>query len=110
MRNASNGPHARQVLLDARRRFGLDIIEMHDFIFDEEIQLTPQESAEVLVDEVIEGISCSVVREMPIEQGAVRVLVCGSSRSERGQPISGRRRVKNPPNRLRVEIDLLAPF
>ena len=62
------------------------------------------------MDEVIEGISCSVIREMPIEQGAVRVLVCGRFPSERGQPIPCRRRVKNPPNRLRVEIDLLSPF
>ena len=66
---------------------------------------------EVLVDEVIEGISCSVIREMPIEQGAVRVLV-GWELSQRARTANPpcRRRVKNPPNCLRVEIDLLPPF
>ena len=39
--------------------------KMHDFVLDVEIQLsTEKEGAEILVDEVVEGVACGIALEM----------------------------------------------
>ena len=56
----------------------VEVIEVDDFVFDEEVQLPAEEAAEVLVDEIIKGIPGGVVGEMFVEEGAVFFLFGGA--------------------------------
>ena len=64
-----------QVLFNAGSDFRFDVVQMHHFILDVEIEFPPQKATEVLVDEVIKGVAGSVVGEMFIERGAVWILL-----------------------------------
>jgi hypothetical protein len=53
-----------EVLLDAGGGLVLDVVEVHDLVLDVEVQLPAQEAAEVLVDEVVEGVAGGVALEV----------------------------------------------
>ena len=57
-----------EVLLDARRGLVLDVVQVHDFVLDVEVELPAQEAAQVLVDEVVEGVASGVAVEMRLQR------------------------------------------
>src|SRR5581483_9694647 len=75
--DAADGLDLREVLLHAGGRFALDVVDVHHLVLDVEVELAPQEAAQVLVDEVVEGVPRSVVREVLLQERAVRVLLGG---------------------------------
>jgi diguanylate cyclase (GGDEF)-like protein len=65
----------------AAGRLGLDVVEVHHLVLDVEVQLAPEEAAQVLVDEVVERVARRVFGQVLFEQRAVRILL---RRFERG--------------------------
>ena len=63
-----------RVLLDARRGLALHVVQVHHFVLDVEVQLPAQKAAEVLVDEVVEGVARGVALEVRLQPGGVGLL------------------------------------
>ena len=59
---------------------------MHDFVLDVKVQLAPEETAQILVDEVVRRVLGGVVAQVLFKQGALRALLCGRSFSQ-SQPV-----------------------
>ena len=53
----------------------LDIVQIHHFVFDVEIQLAAQKSAQIFMDKVIRAVFGGVVGQVFFQQGAVGVFV-----------------------------------
>ena len=66
--------HAKRLFNIGKGAGVLHIVQVHDFVLDVEVQLTPQKAAQVLVNEVIGGILCGVVTQVFFQQGALGVL------------------------------------
>ena len=61
-----------KILLDARRGLVLHIVQVHDFVLDVEVQLPAQEAAQVLVDEVVEGVAGGVAVQVRLKPACSR--------------------------------------
>ncbi len=48
---------------------------MHDFVLDVEVQLAPEETTQILVDEVVRRVLGGVVAQVLFQQGALRALL-----------------------------------
>ena len=64
----------------------LQVVEVHHFVFDVEIQLAPQEAAEVFVDEVVGAVFGGVGGKVFFQQGAVG-LFFGRRAAEEFRPV-----------------------
>ena len=62
---------------------------MHDLVLDVEVELAAQEAAEILVDEVVEGIARRVLVELLLEEGTLRVLLGGGGGGKAHEPGRG---------------------
>ena len=93
----------REVLLDARGGLVLDVVEVHHLVLDVEVQLAAQEGAEILVDEVVEGVARGVAVEVHAQPrvvglGAVGADVLGAQLAD---PLGKRRIGRRPAARPR---------
>ena len=61
MGDAAQHPDLAQVGFSDLEGGIVDVVEEQDFVLDVEVQLAAQEAAQVLVDEVVEGITGGVV-------------------------------------------------
>ena len=64
MGDAADHLDLAEVLLDFRGRLVFDVVQVHDFVLDVEVEFPPQKAAQVLVDEVVESVPGGVLREM----------------------------------------------
>jgi hypothetical protein len=62
------------VLINVAFVVGIEVVEMEDFVLEEEVELAEEESTEVLVNEVVEGVLGGVVSKVFGEERAVAVL------------------------------------
>jgi len=67
-----------EVLLHPRRALALHIVEVHHLVLDVEVELPPQEAAQVLVDEVVEGVARGVAVEMHAQARRLRSGAVGA--------------------------------
>ena len=67
-----------KILLDARRGLVLDVVQVHDFVLDVEIQLPAQEMPQILVDEIVEGVAGGVAAQVRLQPGVVGFLAVWS--------------------------------
>lgn len=87
MGDGAQGLDEAQVALQRGEVSGaLYVIEVHHFVFDVEIQLAPQESAEVFVDEVIGAVFGGVGGKVFFQQGTFR-LFFGRCAAEEFRPV-----------------------
>src|SRR6185437_11753664 len=59
--NIAENTNTRQILLNFGRGSQVDIIKMHHFVLDEEIELPSKEAANILVDKIVESIARGIV-------------------------------------------------
>ena len=83
-----------EILLDARHRLVLHVVQVHDFVLDVEIEFPAQERPEILVDEVIEGIARGVAPEVCLQPGGVGLLA--ARRDVRLAELGDPRRQRSP--------------
>ena len=67
-----------KVLLHARCGLFLHIVQPHDLVLDIEVELPPEEAAQVFVDEVVEGVPSRVVKQVLVKNGLVGLRATGS--------------------------------
>ena len=83
VRDAAQGLDEAQVAFQRGEVGGaLHIVEVHHFVFDVEIQLAPQETAEVFVNEVIGAVFGGVGGKVFFQQGAVGLFFGGRAAEE----------------------------
>ena len=101
-----HGAQLRQRPFQTRRAAPVEVVRPQDFGIQVEVQLLPQETAQVVVDEVVETVLGGVAVEVLRQHRSVAVRVGGGRRGQRGRPFFGNR-AEDPRDRLLVEPRLL---
>jgi len=76
-RNFAQHPNLGQVAFHSRRIGIFDVIEAHHFILDVKIQLTAEETAQILVDKIIHGVAGRVLIDVLGQHRAFFILLGG---------------------------------
>lgn len=81
--DALDGFHLGKVGLHTDFAVGVQILQMHNFTLNEEIQLACKKTTQIFVDEIIEGVLCNIALQMLLYQGSgLLALACGDRRDQ----------------------------
>ena len=81
--DALDGFHLGKVGLHTDFAVGVQILQMHNFTLNEEIQLACKKTTQIFMDEIIEGVLCNIALQMLLYQGSgLLALACGDRRDQ----------------------------
>ena len=81
--DALDGLHLGKVGFHTDFAVGVQILQMHNFTLNEEIQLACKKTTQIFMDEIIEGVLCNIALQMLLYQGSgLLALACGDRRDQ----------------------------